>query len=111
MPIEFQCPGCGATLRVNDEAKGRQAQCPKCGKIAQLPDQLSSTPPAVLSGQAAPGQADENLPPLELIPSRIDLGSVISRSWRAYTAEFGLCLAVIAVFLAIQMAACCVSNI
>ena len=111
MPIEFQCPGCGATLRVNDEAKGRQAQCPKCGKIAQLPDQLSSTPPVVLSGQAAPGQVDENLQPLELIPSQIDLGSVISRSWRAYTAEFGLCLAVIAVFLAIQMAVGCVSNI
>jgi uncharacterized membrane protein len=110
MPIEFQCPGCGATLRVNDEAKGRQAQCPKCGKIAQLPDQLSSTLPAVLSGQAAPGQVDEHLSPLELIPSRIDLGSVISRSWKVYTAEFGLCLAVIAVFLAIQLAVGCVSN-
>ena len=111
MPIEFQCPGCGATLRVDDEAKGRQVQCPKCEKIAQLPDQLSSTPPAVLSGQAAPGQADKNLPPRELIPSRMDLGSVISQSWKVYTAEFGLCLAVVVVFMAIQLAIGCVSNI
>ncbi len=111
MPIEFQCPGCGATLRVDDEAKGRQVQCPKCGKIAQLPDQLSSTPPDVLSGQAAPGQVDENLPPRELIPSRMDLGSVISQSWKVYTAEFGLCLAVVVVFMAIQMAVGCVSKI
>ena len=111
MPIEFQCPGCGATLRVDDEAKGRQVQCPKCEKIAQLPDQLSSTPPAVLSGQAAPGQADENLPPRELIPSRMDLGSVISQSWKVYTAEFGICLAVVVVFMAIQLAIGCVSNI
>ncbi len=111
MPIEFQCPGCGATLRVDDASAGRQAQCPKCGQLSQLP--LEPVPAAQnvqMQGGPEFGQVGA-LPTKALRPTRIDLGSVISRSWQAYTAEFGLCLAVIAVFLAIQLAAGCVSNI
>ena len=37
MPIEFQCSGCGNTLRVPDEHAGRQAKCPVCERISEVP--------------------------------------------------------------------------
>lgn len=37
MPIESNCAGCGALLRVSDEYAGRQAKCPECGVIYTVP--------------------------------------------------------------------------
>ncbi len=37
MPIEFECAGCGNTLRVPDEYAGRPAKCPECQQISQVP--------------------------------------------------------------------------
>ena len=38
MPIEFQCSGCGKTLRVQDEHAGESAKCPECDTITLIPD-------------------------------------------------------------------------
>ena len=47
MPIEFQC-SCGKTLRVRDEAAGKQAKCPACQKVLTVPEAvgLADTAPA-----------------------------------------------------------------
>ena len=37
MPIEFECAECHKSLRVPDEAGGKQARCPDCGTIQQVP--------------------------------------------------------------------------
>jgi len=37
MPIEYQCVECHRSLRVPDEAAGKQARCPDCGTIQQVP--------------------------------------------------------------------------
>ncbi|RMG35661.1 MAG: hypothetical protein D6725_12135 [Planctomycetota bacterium] len=37
MPIEFDCPQCGARLRVPDAAAGHKSRCPRCGAIVDVP--------------------------------------------------------------------------
>ena len=60
MAIEFDCPYCMATIRVGDDAAGRQGACPKCGTTLVVP-----LPPAV-------GQDGVESPPREdLVPDVI----------------------------------------
>ena len=37
MPIEFQCPNCGQTLRTGDDTAGKKARCPKCQTVTDVP--------------------------------------------------------------------------
>jgi hypothetical protein len=37
MPIELTCSGCGQTLRVPDDAAGKQARCPACQQVQPIP--------------------------------------------------------------------------
>jgi hypothetical protein len=37
VPIEFNCDGCGKTLRVPDEHAGKQARCPGCQTVLTVP--------------------------------------------------------------------------
>ncbi len=38
MPIEFNCPRCGASLSLWDELAGRQGTCPECKQAITVPD-------------------------------------------------------------------------
>jgi hypothetical protein len=63
MTIAFQCPGCGATLKVPDTMAGRRGRCPKCGTVNQLPaagGQLQTAPSPPKS--AAPSRAPKPAP-------------------------------------------------
>jgi len=44
MPIEFQCPYCTASIRVPDQAAGKQGKCPKCETRLIVP-KLAAPPP------------------------------------------------------------------
>jgi tetratricopeptide (TPR) repeat protein len=35
--IRFQCTGCGATIKVNDNLAGKRGKCPKCGTVVTIP--------------------------------------------------------------------------
>ena len=37
MAIEFDCPYCTASIRIGDEAAGKQGACPKCGTTLVVP--------------------------------------------------------------------------
>ncbi len=37
MAIEYDCPECGARLRVPDEAAGGKGRCPRCGAVSDVP--------------------------------------------------------------------------
>ena len=37
MPIDFTCPGCGATTKVADEYMGQTGPCSSCGKMITVP--------------------------------------------------------------------------
>ena len=130
MSIDFQCPGCGTTLRVQAESAGKQAKCPKCGQIAQVPAAAPVAAPAqpkenpgafaaapdIANPYAAPSaasyqQPSEQLEGTEIRHSTLDLGDVISRSWETYKAEFGLCLGASVLFMAISFGVNMVENV
>lgn len=46
MPIEFNCPFCGAFIRVPDKAKGGKGKCPKCAQRISVPKKSTVKPPA-----------------------------------------------------------------
>lgn len=50
MTIAFSC-GCGTTIRVPDDMKGKKGKCPKCGTSLMVPD---AAPPAPAVAPAAP---------------------------------------------------------
>ena len=37
MSVEISCNGCGSTLSVSEEHRGKKARCPKCGQIQVVP--------------------------------------------------------------------------
>ena len=106
MAIEFECPQCRATLRVEDDARGKKAECPQCGQISQLPSEITPTPPTVaplLSEQVTDSQFSTSLAKGPLLPARIDLGQVISRSWNILGQQYSTGLAASAIFLALSI--------
>ncbi|MEM7626984.1 MAG: hypothetical protein AAF333_15420 [Planctomycetota bacterium] len=40
MPIDFECPSCGRTLRVADKYAGRRGTCPACAKRLDIPEDV-----------------------------------------------------------------------
>ncbi len=46
MAIEFACPTCGSTLRVDDDAAGRDIRCGKCLVVLRVPDDQPDAAPA-----------------------------------------------------------------
>jgi DNA-directed RNA polymerase subunit RPC12/RpoP len=54
VPIQLQCPGCGAAVAVSDRSSGRRATCPKCaGKFlvpaVDQPTPMPDSKPAIVS--------------------------------------------------------------
>ncbi len=41
MPIQFECPGCKATLQVPDEMAGKQGKCVQCGQKLTVPGRVT----------------------------------------------------------------------
>ncbi|MBL9125634.1 MAG: hypothetical protein JNG90_18490 [Planctomycetaceae bacterium] len=99
--IDFRCTQCGRLLRTPDDAAGKQAQCPSCGAIqpvpaASAPESASPTlatppslnpPPSFPSANPYAGTAYETIPqggvPAgPIVPSRLDPGEALSKSWR-----------------------------
>ncbi|MEC8338738.1 MAG: DUF975 family protein [Planctomycetota bacterium] len=116
MAIEFVCPDCRATLRVDDDARGKKVQCPQCGKISELPSDVAPASPSeatpVLSlerGDAATlGESHFTRGPI--IPVRIDFGSVLSRGWQIASQRYGLALAGSTLFLLLSLGSGMIAN-
>lgn len=45
MPIELNCPGCGATLTIPDGSAGRQTRCPRCSAVFAAPSAAEDAAP------------------------------------------------------------------
>jgi hypothetical protein len=63
MAIEFTCPSCGGTLRVEDDAVGQMVRCGGCMAALRVPDR-SAAPPG---GPAFPSSAT-SFPEAEPVP-------------------------------------------
>ncbi len=60
MAIQFNCPSCGAMIRVPDTAASKKGTCPRCGEKLLVPDLPTATgaeglPPLVPTAPANPG--------------------------------------------------------
>jgi predicted Zn finger-like uncharacterized protein len=62
MAIEFDCPVCGAVIRVKDEAAGKKGRCPKCKTLLLIPEPDDEPPPSP-SPPPAPVVPAASIPP------------------------------------------------
>jgi uncharacterized membrane protein/phage FluMu protein Com len=115
MTIEFRCTTCGKLLRTQAGTEGRKAKCPECGTVLDIPsassDQAPAPPPrapdfsappphdaptaAHPAGAPNPYQSPGALAPVErrgFHPTRIELGTTLSRTWEIYKANLGACI-------------------
>src|SRR5262245_33988335 len=60
MPLQFRCPGCGATIQVREEHAGKQARCPNCRSISTAPAATATAGPAL--GSMPPVGAVDTVP-------------------------------------------------
>lgn len=49
-PIQFTCPGCQKSVRVNASAAGQQGQCPHCRTVVKIPLKTAAQPRPTNSG-------------------------------------------------------------
>lgn len=108
MPLEFRCSHCQKLLTTPDGTSGKQAKCPACGAVVPIPSQsiveradieLAETswhPPgsagaAPQSISAAYGVATAGAAPL--VPTQIELGDVLTRTWEIFKQCWGQCIA------------------
>ncbi len=128
MPIEFRCNECGRLLRTTDDSAGRTAQCPACGNTMAIPapEQAGPTP---FQQPAAAGDADHHVNPYAspavdavpetpyavqlgaIVPTRIDLADIYSRTWRLFTGQWGKLLPVLVAVMAMGLGANIVASI
>ncbi len=110
MSIEFRCTHCGRLLRTPDGTSGRQAKCPQCGALSTIPQGSSGqdlAPPEPASSPVVSHVESANpysSPAVEQVrataplvrrgfqPTRIDLGDVLSRTWRIYKNNLWKCV-------------------
>jgi len=94
--IRFDCPGCGKSISVEDDAAGRKGACPVCGETVQVP------PPAAEGSRAEPSSADTPVP-AEIVPDAPFPAVPVSQSTGKGGA--GIVLIVIAVVAAVVLLA------
>jgi len=112
MPIEFSCTQCGKLLRTPDGSEGKQARCPQCSAVLNIPTSsqpgggmvppppppqspLAAAPAAGANPYQSPTASSQPLAAVEpgsFTPSRIDLDSVLSRTWAIYKSKLGACI-------------------
>ena len=116
MAIEFVCPDCRATLRVDDDARGKKVQCPQCGRISELPSEVApalpseATPVVSLERGDAAALGESHFTNGPIIPVRIDFGSVLSRGWQIASQRYGLAFAGSTLFLLLSFGSGIIAN-
>jgi DNA-directed RNA polymerase subunit RPC12/RpoP len=86
MPIEFDCPSCGAEIEAPDSSAGRRGECPECGakidipKTSQLRSTRKSARPERKSGREGRPRPDEDV---EVPRSRVESGRPPSKRYSA----------------------------
>lgn len=65
MAIQFNCPSCGAMIRVPDTAGGKKGTCPRCSEKLLVPDLASAT--------AATSSPPEDAPSAQPSPGKLEL--------------------------------------
>jgi hypothetical protein len=128
MPIEFRCPHCQQLLRVPDATAGKQARCPQCGQISPVPapegpvaharqayspvnpfSEASAPTQQPFSGEAfnpyaAPAPQEKVIAATgggALTHHILDMGEVLSSTWRVLNNDLGQCALVGLVYLAV----------
>lgn len=122
MPIEFHCTACNQLLRVPDDAAGRRAKCPGCDAVLEIPAAATRPTPAeptlgpIIGGTASPDRDRPfPLPGAEtvyqpsmgvadgpIVPTKIELGVVLSESWRIFKGQMGLIIGAIVIVMLIN---------
>ena len=71
MAIQFNCPGCGALIRVPDAAAGKQGTCPRCSDKLLVPNLATAAGAATAVPQsAATSPSQPELPHLDFQAGR-----------------------------------------
>ncbi len=140
MSIEFRCPHCQRLLRVPEGSQGKQAQCPQCQAMVQVPagGAPAAAPPAASPGAANPFAT--NFPPaatglpsdnpyqspaasfdapqaaigagvLPIVPTKMDLGDVLNRTWEIYKSQLGMLILIIFAAIGINMGTGMINNV
>jgi phage FluMu protein Com len=126
MSIEFRCVHCSKLLRTGDDTAGKQAKCPECGTVMTVPaaaeaGELSASAAGNDNsfGAAASYQAESGNPyqspspfsqvapsglPGTITPSKLDAGDVLARTWEIFKEQWGMCLVVCLIVIAIDVA-------
>ncbi len=127
MPIEFRCPECGRLLRTPDDSAGRTAQCPACANTMAIPGPEEAGPPPFQQPPAADAERDVNpyaSPAVDaapetpyavqlgaIVPTRIDLPDIYSRTWRLFARHWETILPVLVAVMAMGFAGGVVATI
>jgi hypothetical protein len=80
MPIQIECPGCKATLQVDDTLAGMQGRCIHCGQRVTVPGKPGSVPPGLPN---AAGLVSPVSPPTTTVPP------ITSSPGKASVSNFG----------------------
>jgi hypothetical protein len=131
MPIDFRCPKCDRLLRTGDDTAGRKACCPQCGAIMTVPTPapeaagpggapppppgdnpfVPGVPPVLPPESGNPYQSPSpfaaprpNVPPGAIVPGRLDFSEVLGRTWNILKTDWGNCLVVVVIALALNFA-------
>lgn len=132
MPIEFPCPSCQRTLRVGDDAAGKQAKCPQCGNIVPIPAATAPAGNLPEDQPAAPGESSpfatsaatgkdaanpyaspttESYQPakFQVAPGaignqQVDPGTIINYAWEVWKTNLGLLIGVFVFIVAVNYA-------
>jgi hypothetical protein len=123
MAIEFRCTQCNKLLRTGDDTAGKEARCPACGGVVPIPSATAgsggSLPrpgdgqfgaagwrPSFPADSGNPYQSPGPLAPENAIPrGKLDFGDVFSRTWNLFKMDWGTCLVVVVIVMALNFAA------
>jgi phage FluMu protein Com len=105
--IQFHCTQCGKLLQTGDQTAGKQARCPECGGLMtipagpQAPAPADSGNPFQSPGPVAPASPVQ--PPGAITPTALDLADIFGRTWSIFQRQWGMCLVVLLIVLAITL--------
>jgi len=126
MPIEFRCTQCNKLLRTGDDTAGKEARCPACGTVVTIPTGtagpgVSFPPPPGANpfggiGRQPSSPADSGNPyqspspfgPMggasqgAIAPGKLDFADIFTRTWEILKLDWGTCLAVVVIVMALN---------
>lgn len=138
MSIEFRCPHCQRLLRVPDGSHGKQAQCPQCQAMVQVPASDTGLTPFIPApaanpfatnfpaAAAAPASDNPYQAPASpftpspvaagpgvypLVPTKMDLGDVLNRTWEIFKNQLGMLVLVVFAVAAINWGASMIASV